>query len=420
MPPALELVGFARRLVNPHARRSLVSLCILGAFVLVVLGVASPILPAATTGQSENFSRMLFFAGVALVFSFLCSVAEAVLLSISPAYLATRAREGNRSARMLQKVKKNIDRSLAGILTLNTIAHTVGAGGAGAEAALYFGDQYVGAAMAVLTLLILFLSEIVPKTIGAVYWRQLAFPTAWFTQLLTWVLYPLIWVSEKLTRLITGGQEVHALSRAEIAAMAQIGEDHGQLDARESRILRNLFRFDKLRVKDIMTPRTVVFTLQEDLRIREVVERHPDLPFSRIPIYAKARDDITGFVLKVDLLLAELQGRGEAPVKEVRRAVRAVSESASLVSTTDMLLDERVHLLVVFDDYGSLAGVVTLEDVVETLIGIEIVDEVDKIDDMRTLARRKWHERMERLGADLEGLGDETVDRPGSESKPPR
>ena len=204
--------------MNPHARQALVSLSILGAFVLVVVGVASPILPPSTTGQADNFSRMLLFAGVALVFSFLCSVAEAVLLSVSPAYLATQVQTGSRSARLLQKVKLNIDRSLAGILTLNTIAHTVGAGGAGAEAALYFGDEYVGAAMAVLTLLILFLSEIVPKTIGADFWRQLAFPTDWFTHIITWVLYPLIWISEKLTRLITGGKEVHALSRAEIAA----------------------------------------------------------------------------------------------------------------------------------------------------------------------------------------------------------
>ena len=385
-----------------------VSLGIAGAFLLLGAVVASPVLPGAgvgATGQSENLMRMLLYAGVALVFSFLCSVAEAVLLSVSPAYLATLAQGGSRSARLLQTAKKSIDRSLAGILTLNTIAHTVGAGGAGAEAALYFGDQYVGVAMVVLTLLILFASEIVPKTLGAVYWRQLAYPTAWFILILTWVLYPLIWVSEKLTRVITGGKEVHVMSREEIEAMAEIGADHGHLDARESRILRNLFRFDELRVKDIMTPRTVVFALPKDLPVSEAVRRHPDLPFSRIPIHGGTRDDVLGFVLKTDLLLAELQGRGSEPVESLVRPVRAVSEDASLVAAMDELLDERVHLLVVVDRYGGLSGVVTLEDVVETLIGIEIVDEADKTDDMRQLARRQWQERVARLGIDLDALG---------------
>ena len=377
---------------------------ILGAFALLVAGMASPILPGPETGQAANLTRMILYAAVALVFSFLCSVAEAVILSVSPPFLATRVQQGSRSAMLLQKVKTDIDRSLAGILTLNTIAHTVGAGGAGAEAATYFGDAYVGVSMAVLTLLILFLSEIVPKTLGAVYWRQLAYPTAWFVQLLTWVLYPLIWLSEKLTRLITGGKPAHVLSRDEIAAMADIGEDHGQLDARESRILRNLFRFDRLRVKDIMTPRTVVFTLQQDTLVSDVVTRHADLPFSRIPIHGTSRDDVTGFVLKTDLLLAELQGRGASPVKEFARDIRAVSEEASLERVTDEMLDKRQHMLVVFDEYGSMAGVVTLEDVVETLIGIEIVDEADEIDDMRLLARRKWQKRMDSLGIDLDAL----------------
>jgi len=343
---------------------------------------------------------MVLYACLALIFSFLCSVAEAVLLSVSPSYIVHLERQGKKPAARLKKVKTDIDRSLAAILTLNTIAHTVGAGGAGAEAAAYFGDRYVGIAMAVLTLLILFLSEIVPKTLGAVYWRSLSSATAWFIQILTWALYPLIWVSERLTRLLTRGKQVHVFSREEFAAMAEIGVEGGYLDASETRILRNLFRFPELRVKDIMTPRTVVFALQQDLTVSEALDQHPEIPFSRSPIYGESRDDITGFVLKTDLLLAQLQGRGEVSLKEMRRDLRIVIEDASVEHVADRLLGERAHLLAVFDEQGGFSGVVSLEDVVETLIGIEIVDETDKIDDMRRLARQKWEERMKRLGLD--------------------
>lgn len=377
-------------------------LSLLIAFVVVAAAWAVGVPAASTgeTGQPEHLVKMVLYASMALIFSFLCSVAEAVLLSVTPSFVAHLEQQGKRSAVRLKKLKTDIDRSLAAILTLNTIAHTVGAGGAGAEAAAYFGDRYVGIAMAVLTLLILFLSEIVPKTLGAVYWRALAGPTAGFTQVLIWVLYPFIWVSERLTKLITGGKQVHVFSREEFAAMAEVGAEAGYLDDSESRILRNLFRFPELRAEDIMTPRTVVFALQQDLTVSEALDKHPEIPFSRIPIYGRTRDDIRGFVLKTDLLLAQLEGRGDLPLQELQRDLGVVTESTSVEKIADRLLSERAHLLAVFDEHGGLAGVVSLEDVVETLIGIEIVDEADRVDDMRRLARKKWEERMERLGLD--------------------
>lgn len=386
-------------------RRPTVPLLILVAILALMAVAASPILPDPPD-RSDSLGRMILYAAVALVFSFLCSVAEAVLLSVSPAYLAARMAEGSRGSRILGKVRGDLDRSLAAILTLNTVAHTVGAGGAGAEAAVYFGDRYVGVAMAVLTLLILFLSEIVPKTLGAVYWRQLAYLTAWFVQILTWILFPIVWASERITRLITGGKQVHTLSRDEIAAMADLGETHGELAARESRILRNLFRFDELRVRDVMTPRTVVFSLPESQTVSEVLQQRSQVPFSRVPIYRKNRDHITGFVLKTDILLAQLEGRGEAPLSELAREVRAIGANASLEQAMDELLDQRVHLLIVLDKYGGFDGVVTLEDVVETLIGIEIVDEADTTVDMRQLARERWRERIRTLGIDPALLED--------------
>jgi CBS domain containing-hemolysin-like protein len=368
-------------------------------------------------GNPEHLARMVLYAGLALFFSFLCSVAEAVLLSVSPSYIAHLRQKGKKSAALLEKVKTNVDESLAGILTLNTIAHTVGAGGAGAEAAAYFGDKYVGISMAVLTVLILFLSEIIPKTLGALYWRRLAVPTALFIRILSVVLFPLIWISEKLTSWITRGRAVQSIRREEFAALADVGERTGQLDPSESRILRNLFRFPELRAEDIMTPRTVVFSLQQDLTLEEVLENHPDIPFSRIPIYGGNRDDVTGFVLKVDILLTHLKEGGQVPLRDLKRELRAVMETASLEIVADEMLDRRDHLLLVVDEYGGVAGVVSLEDVVETLIGIEIVDEADKIDDLRHLARQKWAERMIRLGIDPR-LDEKSTDMPENPSDP--
>lgn len=382
-------------------RRTMV-LAGLAALVLVVAASAAGI-PQGGSGEvggTEHLVKMLVYASVALLFSFLCSVAEAVMLSISPSFVAHLEQQGKPVSKRIKKLKSNIDQSLAAILTLNTIAHTLGAGGAGAEAAAYFGDKYVGISMAVLTLLILFLSEIVPKTVGALYWRQLAGPTAAFVQLLIWILYPLIWVSERLTRLITRGKSVHTFSRAEYAALADVGVEKGQIDIDESRILKNLFKLPELRAEDVMTPRTVVFALQQNMTLDEVMVKHPEIPFSRIPIYGEDRDDVTGFVLKTDMLLEKLKDHGDLMLSGLKREIFAVPETASLEYVAEQLLEHRLHLLLVLDEYGGLAGVVSLEDVVETLIGIEIVDEADQITDLRRLARQKWQERMKRLGID--------------------
>ncbi len=359
--------------------------------------------PAAKGGSpaTSHLVMMIIYATVALLVSFLCSVAEAVLLSVSPSYIASLKKESKRSAALLEKIKADVDRSLAAILTLNTIAHTVGAGGAGAEAAAYFGEAYVGAAMVVLTLLILFLSEIIPKTVGALYWRRLAPATARFVQLLIWGLYPLIVVSERLTKLLTRGKKLSRFNRDEFAALAEIGAETGHLDPKESRILKNLFRFPRLCAEDIMTPRTVVFALQQDLTVAEVLQAHAEIGFSRIPIYGEDRDEVTGFVLKMDILLDQYRNEGQTKLCDLRREIGAVRDATRLSAVLEVLLDNRAHILLVVDEFGAMEGLVTLEDVVETLIGIEIVDEADKIDDMRRLARQKWAERMERIGIDV-------------------
>ncbi len=374
---------------------------------------------AAEKGGSGNVSDLVMcivYATVALVFSSLCSVAEAVLLSVSPSYIGNLESSGDKSAGKIKKVKNDVDRSLAAILTLNTIAHTLGAGGAGAYAAEYFGPNYVGIAMAVLTLLILFVSEIVPKTIGALYWRKLAPMTATFIQFLNFVLYPFIFVSELITKMLAGGHSHHTFSRDEFTALADIGAEGGHLDEKESRILKNLFRFPDLCVEDIMTPSTVVFGLQEDMTTSEVLQQHEQISFSRIPIYSDRRDNITGFVLKEQMLLDDIRNGGKTKLKDLeKRELQVVLDDTRLSTVLEKLLDGRNHILLVVDKHGGLEGVVTLEDVVETLIGIEIVDEADREVDMRKLAREKWSKRMEGLGIDVKTLTEEP---PGSE--PPK
>ena len=352
--------------------------------------------------DSMDLFLCIVYALIALLFSSLCSVAEAVLLSISPSYIANLEKAGKASAAKINNVKSNVDRSLAAILTLNTIAHTVGSGGAGAYAAKYWGDGAVGIAMIVLTLLILFVSEIIPKTIGALYWRGLAPISASFIQFLNFILYPFIFVSELITKWLAGGHSHHSFNREEFKALAGIGAEGGHLDEKESQILQNLFRFPDLCVEDIMTPSTVVFALQENLTAHEVLQKHEKIHFSRIPIYSDNRDNITGFVLKSELLMDDIRNDGKTQLKDFpKRELRAVLDKTRLSTVLEKLLDNREHILMVVDEHGGLEGVVTLEDVVETLIGIEIVDEADIDVDMRKVAREKWGHRMKTRGVDV-------------------
>ena len=336
---------------------------------------------------------------LALVFSFLCSVAEAVLLSITPSYIAGLQDQNSKLAALLKQLKQdNVDQSLAAILTLNTIAHTVGAIGSGSKATVVFGSAWFGLFSAVMTLMILFLSEIIPKTIGAVYWRTLAGFTARFVRTLIWVLYPLIRLSEALTRLIARGKAVHVFSREEFVAMAGIGESAGKIDPRESRIIRNLFRLSSLTVSDIMTPRTVISSLPQDITVSEALDAKPSVTFSRLPLYEKDLDHVTGFILRDDLLHSKALDGDDFKLQTLRRDIKTVSDTMPLSDLLEFLLDQRQQIALVIDEYGGTNGLVTIEDVVETLLGMEIVDEMDRVEDMRALARRQWEKRAKALG----------------------
>ncbi len=336
---------------------------------------------------------------LALGFSFLCSIAEAVLLSVTPSYIESLRTQHPKRAERLRRLKlDNVDRSLAAILTLNTIAHTVGAILSGAKATIVFGSAWFGIFSAIMTLMILFLSEIVPKTLGAVYWKQLVGPTALFVQALIGLLYPMVWLSERLTQWVSRGKKGHVFSRDELISMARIGEHSGTMPKSESRILRNLFRLGQLTAQDIMTPRTVITSLPENTTVGEALNEITKHPFSRLPVYKASKDQISGFILRVDVLMANARGEVDHPLENLRRDILFVHDTVPLTELFDQFLQERQHIAIVLDEYGSLKGLVSLEDLVETLIGIEIIDETDTVVDMQALARKRWSNRAKSMG----------------------
>jgi CBS domain containing-hemolysin-like protein len=365
------------------------------------LGIA--INPAGDSGAATQMDVLILIGSIllALGFSFLCSIAEAVLLSITPSYIESLRLKSPKRAERLRKLKlENVDRSLAAILTLNTIAHTVGAILSGAKATVVFGSAWFGVFSAIMTLMILFLSEIVPKTLGAVYWKQLVGPTALFVQGLIWLLYPMVWLSEHLTQWVSGGKKGHAFSRDELISMARIGEASGDMPKSESRILKNLFRLGILTAQDIMTPRTVIASLNEKETLAAALATVTKRPFSRIPVYRDDKDQIVGFVLRDDVLMGNARDQGDQTLAGIRRDMIKVPHTILLTELFDRFLQERQHIAVVLDEYGGTKGLVTLEDLVETLLGMEIIDETDNVVDMRALARKRWKHRAKSMGMD--------------------
>lgn len=347
---------------------------------------------------------LIIFFIVAIGFSFYCSIAEAVLLSVNNPYISLLEQEKKKSGFLLQKLKADVNRPLAAILTLNTIAHTVGAAGVGAQATSIWGDASLGIVSAVLTLLILVLSEIIPKTLGATYWRALAPFVAYSVFWLVRILYPFVLLSEKLTSGMANTEEVASFTRDELAAIAEVGEKEGQLARQESRILKNLFLLRDTAVKSIMTPRSVVFSLSDQMSVEDYFNAHDHVRFSRIPVYRDHADDITGFVLRNDLLLAQARGNTETLLNTYNREMLTVWEGTNVLNAYEKLLGSRGQIMQVVDEYGVMLGIVTLEDILETLLGLEIVDEGDQIPDMQELARKLWRRRASEMGLNIDDL----------------
>ncbi|WP_201606868.1 hemolysin family protein [Psychrobacter immobilis] len=370
----------------------------------------------AAAPTALSVSLLIFFVLLAIGVSFVCSLAESVLLSMTPSFIADVQETSPKKAEMLKSLKvDNIDQSLAAILTLNTVAHTLGSIGAGAQATIVFGSAWFGLFSALMTLAILFLSEIIPKTLGTVYWRQLSGLVAYFVRGIILLLYPLIWFSERLTKLLVRGKEPQTFSRREFAALASIGEESGQIDPLESRIIRNLLAFGAIKVEDIMTPRSVMLAFEENKTVAEVLVDRPKLTFSRLPIYDGDLDNITGFVLKTDMLLAKVNHAMHKPLTQFQRDITFVFSKMKLFDLLELMLKNRIHIAITVGEYGEVKGLVTLEDVFETLLGLEIVDEIDRVEDMQALARQMMDRRVERLGMKLSD--DEQYEDSNSEPK---
>lgn len=341
---------------------------------------------------------LIIYALTALVFSFLCSIAESVILSVTSAHIATLEEQKKPAGARLRKLKKNVDQPLAAILTLNTIAHTVGAAGVGAQASAVFGNASLGVTSAVLTFLILVFSEIIPKSLGAHYWRQLAPATALGLKWLIRMLYPFVKLSEMLTGKLKEEPGRHGLSRQEFASVAKISLKEQQLEPQEFKIMQNLLNLRDIRVSDVMTPRTVVFSADESLSVTEFLSIPRPHSFSRIPIYRQVPGSVQGFVLYADLLMAQANGQGELPLQHFQRTIHATLDSMALSQALDDLMRKKAHLMLVVNEYGEMVGIVTQEDVFETLLGLEIIDESDTVEDMQKLARQLWRRRAQQLG----------------------
>ena len=346
---------------------------------------------------------LIIYALVSIILSFLCSILEAVLLSVTPTFVNLKKKQGKVYAESLESLKKDVDKPLIAILTLNTIAHTVGAILVGVQAEKTFGsgNNVVGIVSAVMTMLILVVSEIIPKTIGATYWRELAGISTRVLYLLIFVFKwtGVIWVLQLFTRMF--GKSAHGesiLSREDFHAMTDIAHEEGVFEESESVVIKNLLNFKKILTKDIMTPRTVVKIAPEDQNIKTFFEENKNLTFSRIPIYLNKSDNITGYVLKYDIFREVAEGKTEQNLIDLKRTLLVVDRNVAIPNLFEKFVQEKEHIALVIDEYGSVSGLVTMEDVIETLLGLEIMDESDTDSDMQELARQNWEKRAKRLG----------------------
>ena len=325
-----------------------------------------------------------------MLISFLCSVLEATLMSTPISYITMREDEGDRQATRLKAYKQDSSRPLAAILSLNTIANTIGAAGVGAQATKVFGSQWFGLVSAITTILILVFSEIIPKTIGTTYWKSLTGFCARTIKALIFILFPIVVCVEFLQKLISGKQSDTSISREEVGAMADVAEESGELEEDENEIIQNLINIDELTAKDTMTPRVVAAIAPESMTIKRFYKDRRFLHHSRIPVYADNDEYITGYILRMDALQLMAEDKFDVTLGDIKRSIESYSEDTQLDTIWDDMLAKKEQIAVIINEYGSFQGIITMEDVIETVLGDEIVDERDEVEDMQQLAREKW------------------------------
>lgn len=341
----------------------------------------------------------MIYLVLAIGVSFLCSILEAVLLSVSPAFVAQKLAAKALGAKKLAKVKNNLDQSISSILILNTFAHTMGAVGVGAQAVRIFGEQKETLIAFLLTLAILYFSEIIPKTLGANFWRTLAIPSAYIISFLVKIIYPLVWLSSLLTRLFSRKNK-DVITREEVLMVAALSHKGGTLDKKENQLLENILELRKTKTKDILTPRTVVHALAKEVTITEAINNEKTANFTRIPVYDDSIDNICGVVIKANLYENERQGQGQESLENIISPIGRVSERLPVLNLLDLFIKRHEHIFIVEDHFGQTAGVVTLEDAIETFLGREIVDESDEVADLQKLAKAQYRQRLKTTNTD--------------------
>lgn len=337
---------------------------------------------------------LILYFTLAVGISFLCSILEAVLLSVNMSYISLLEKERPNVGKILHFQKVEISKSIASILILNTVAHTLGAAAVGAQAAILFGNDAVVIISMIMTFAILFLSEIIPKTIGAVYWKSLAPMSAYIIRFFIWITYPIILSTLFVTNRISKGKEdANSLTKEELLESMFLSEDDGVIDEKESDVIENMLKLDKIKIEDVLTPRSVVFALDENMSVKEVVETKENIfKFSRIPVYHESIEDVVGLVLTKRIFRQALED-DSVKIGSIKKDIFAINENVPVSKALDLFISKKDHMFLVRDNYGQTEGILTLEDCVETILGIEIVDESDVTEDMRELAKQKMKQR---------------------------
>ncbi|MDR1694260.1 MAG: CNNM domain-containing protein [Lactobacillaceae bacterium] len=334
---------------------------------------------------------LIVFAFSAISVSFLCSIWEAVLLSATPSYIASLEDKNPRLFKRITYYKQNIDTPLAAILTLNTVAHTVGAAGVGAEVADMYGSQYLGIASGIMTIAILILSEILPKTIGTSYWKNFLPFTVGSLRVIVFILRPFLYISEFMTKWL-GKTETSDVSN-ELKALAKIGKDEKVIDDNKYRMIINIMNLHEVRVQDIMTPRTVVHYVKPGMTIKEFDKFAEKSPFSRFPVIDEEKDIYLGYIHRQNTYNADDSELIDSHVSEMYTAFNTLR----LENLLSEMLEKHFHMAIVFDEYGAWDGIVTMEDIIETILGKEIMDESDTVADMQLYAKMKWKNSQKKI-----------------------
>ncbi|RZV19052.1 CNNM domain-containing protein [Aliarcobacter butzleri] len=343
---------------------------------------------------------LFLYLFLALFFSSLCSILEATLLSSTPSYIESLDKKGYsiKTVDLVRNLKSNIDKPISSILTVNTFAHTMGAAGVGAQAIIVFGEEWQSLVAFILTLLVLYISEIYPKTIGALYWKKLLIPSAYLINFMIKITYPFIWIATLITDYIQKNKKEESnFSKDEIMAIVNLSEKEGTIQSKESALIQNLFKLRNIKTEDIMTPRSVVFALNSKATILEAIDDDRIYIHSRIPIYGESIDEIVGIVFSQNILEESVEERNNTQLKDIAIPAYKVSEELSVSVLLDLFIIKKSHLFIVNDNYGQTSGVVTLEDAIETLLGVEIVDEKDEVADMQEFAKDKSKKFQEKL-----------------------